>query len=140
MSESHLNFIQPDHFAAPRGYANGVLAQGHQLFVGGQIGWQADQSFASDDFVDQFATALDNVLAVVHKAGGQATDIANMTIFATDLDAYRNAGKALSTVWKERMGRHYPAMALVGVNALVEKRAKVEIQAQAMIQAGPQGD
>jgi len=128
-----LRIIQPEHFAKPRGYANGMLATGAVLYVGGQIGWDADQKFVTDDFCEQFAQALDNVLDIVRAAGGSAEDIAEMTIYATDLDAYRSAAAKLGAAWRERLGRHYPAMALVGVSGLVEKRALVEISAVAHI-------
>jgi enamine deaminase RidA (YjgF/YER057c/UK114 family) len=131
-SES-LEFVQPEGFAAPRGYANGVVARGRTLHVGGQIGWDAQQEFHSEDFAEQFAQALDNVLAVVTAAGGRAQDIASMTIFVTDLDAYRAGAKSLGGIWRERLGKHYPAMALVGVAGLVEPRALVEIQAVAAL-------
>ena len=134
MSDARITFIQPAHFARPRGYANGALTTGGKtLYIGGQIGWQADQTFATDDFVAQFAQALDNVLAVLEAAGGQPTDIADMTVYVTDLDAYRHSGRALGEVWKQRLGRHYPAMALVGVAGLVHPRAQVEIQAVACL-------
>jgi enamine deaminase RidA (YjgF/YER057c/UK114 family) len=135
MSE-HLKFVQPENWAKPRGYANGAVIEGRTLHVGGQIGWNAQQEFETDDFAEQFAQTLDNVLAVVEAAGGVATDIASMTVFVTDLDAYRAAGKALAPIWRERLGKHYPAMALVGVAGLVERRALVEIQAVAALGDG----
>lgn len=133
MSRQHIEFIQPAGFAPPRGYANGVAARGRALYVGGQIGWGPDQTFATDDFVGQFATTLDNVLAVVTAAGGGPEDVVKMTVYVTDLDVYRDAGPGLKEVWRERFGRHYPAMALVGVAGLVEPRAKVEIEAIAVL-------
>ena len=133
----NLEFVQPEGFAAPRGYANGVVSRGRTLHVGGQIGWDAQQEFHSDDFAEQFTQALDNVLAVVEAAGGRPQDIASMTIFVTDLDAYRAAAKALGPIWRERLGKHYPAMALVGVAGLVEARALVEIQALAALGERP---
>jgi enamine deaminase RidA (YjgF/YER057c/UK114 family) len=128
-----LEFVQPEHFARPRGYANGAITRGATVFVGGQIGWNAAQEFESDEFVPQFAQALDNVIAVVEAAGGAASDIASMTVFVTDLDAYRNSAAELGAAWRERLGKHYPAMALVGVAGLVERRALVEIQAVAVL-------
>ncbi len=128
-----LRTVQPTHFARPRGYANGVVAGGETLYVGGQIGWGADQKFTTDVFTEQFAQTLDNVLAVVTAAGGCVSDIAEMTVYVTDLDAYRSGAKELGAIWKERLGRHYPAMALVGVAGLVEPRAQVEISAVAHI-------
>lgn len=121
--------IQPDGWAAPRGYSNGVLASGHALYIAGQIGWGPDQKLVSDQLADQFAQALDNVLAVVRAAAGDPTDIAQMTIYVTDVAAYRAAAPALGAIWRARLGKHFPAMALVGVTELVEPRALVEIQA-----------
>lgn len=121
---------------APRGYANGRLARGGALYVAGQIGMDSTGVFG-EDLVAQFAIALDNVLAVVREVGGTPEDIATMTVFVTDIAAYRAAGKALGPVWRYRLGRHFPAMALVAVTALVEPRALVEIQATAHIEGRP---
>ncbi len=125
--------VQPEHFARPRGYANGMVGRGRLLFVGGQIGWNAEQVFEAETFVEQFAQTLDNVLDVVRAAGGEPSDVADMTIFVTDLNAYRTSAKEIGVVWRERLGKHYPAMALVGVSGLVEPRAMVEIQASAFL-------
>ncbi len=125
--------IQPEGFPRPRGYSNGVLATGRVLTIAGQIGWDATETFHSDELVPQLAQALDNVLAVVRAAGGDASHLSHMTIYVTDLDAYRAAGKALGEAWRARMGRHYPSMALIGVAGLVEPRAKVEIVAVAVL-------
>ncbi len=121
----------------PRGYSNGRIGEGRVLHVAGQIGWDEQGRFVSTDLVTQFGKALDNVLAVVRAAGGTAEDIAAMTVFVTDIEAYRNAGKELGVVWRARLGRHYPAMALVAVTHLVERQAKVEIQATAHLGAAP---
>lgn len=131
----HDRTILPEGFAKPRGYANGMLASGPTIYVGGQIGWEPDCTWASDDFVYQFGRALDNVLAVVRAGGGEVGDIVRLTIYVTDLDAYRASLREIGTLWRERMGRHYPAMALVGVAGLVEHRAKVEIEATAVLGA-----
>ena len=120
---------------APKGYANGRIGEGRTLFVGGQIGWDEAGAFPPGGLVPQFGRALDNVLAVVRAAGGQAEDIASMTVFVTSVEDYRAAQRALGPVWRERMGRHYPAMALVAVTALVEREAVVEIQAIASLAA-----
>ena len=121
---------------APKGYSNGRVGEGQVLYVGGQIGWDEQRAFPPGGLVPQFGRALDNVLAVVWAAGGAPEDIASMTVFVTSIEEYRAAQRALGPVWRERMGRHYPAMALVAVTALVEPEAVVEIQAIATIQRG----
>ena len=134
MTDSRIQFVNPAHFARPRGYANGALVTGgRRLHIAGQIGWHADESFSTDDLTEQFGFALDNVVAVLEAAGGQPTDIAEMTIYVTDLDAYRQNARAIGGQWRERLGKHFPAMALVGVAGLVHPRAKVEIQALAVL-------
>jgi enamine deaminase RidA (YjgF/YER057c/UK114 family) len=131
-----MKIVHPEGFPPARGYSNGVLVEGGRtLHVAGQVGWEPDGSFGSDELVPQFARALDHVIAVVAAAGGRPEDIAAMTIFVTDIAVYRAAGHELGAVWRERMGRHYPAMALVAVSALVEPRARVEIQATAALPA-----
>ncbi len=117
----------------PRGYSNGRIGSGRVLHVGGQIGWTPDGVFVAQDLVGQFAQTLDNVLAVVRAAGGEPTDIASMTVFVTNIPDYRAATRELGTIWRARLGRHYPAMALVGVTELVERSALVEIQAVAYL-------
>lgn len=118
----------------PKGYANGRVGIGNALHVGGQIGWDEHGKFG-DGLVAQFAKTLDNVLAVVRAAGGAPSDIAAMTVYVTDIVGYRDIRKQLGPIWRERMGQHYPAMALVGVAALVEPDAVVEIEAVAYIGA-----
>lgn len=103
------------------------------LHVAGQIGWNTSGAIVSDDLIEQFGQALDNVLAVVRAAGGEPTDVADMTVYVTDLDAYRGAAGELGEVWRARFGKHYPAMALLGVSGLVHPGARVEIQATAHI-------
>ena len=123
--------LQPPGWPRPRGYANGVLVGGRRLHIAGQVGWEADGTFASTELVPQFARALDNVLAVVAAAGGGPRSIVSMTVYVTDMPAYRASVRELGRVWRERLGDHYPAMALVGVSVLVEASARVEIQAVA---------
>lgn len=126
---------------APRGYSNGRLGRGRVLEIGGQIGWTPDGRFpdvpVEERFVAQFAQTLDNVLAVVRAAGGDAPDLASMTVFVTDMASYRAARKPLAAAWRERLGTHYPAMALVAVRELFEPEAVVEIQAVAYIGDAP---
>jgi len=114
---------------APRGYANGMIGGGRTLYVAGQIGWQPDGSWAHDDLAGQFGQALANVVAVVRAAGGDVANIASLTIYVTDIEAYRVGHKAVGAAYRAQLGKHFPAMALVGVTALVEPRALVEIQA-----------
>src|SRR5207245_747941 len=111
--------IQPAHFAKPRGYANGVLSRGRILHVAGQVGWEHDGTFASPDLVVQFARALDHVLDVVRAAGGRPEHLVSMTVYVTDLAAYKRGRSGIGAAWRERLGRHFLAMALVGVAGLV---------------------
>src|ERR1044071_1296215 len=134
-----MSFINPAELAEPRGYSNGVLVEGGRLlFVAGQIGWDSLCRIVSDDFADQFALALENVLAVVRQAGGDQTSIASMRIYVTDKKEYTSQLKNIGQIYRQIMGKHFPAMVLVEVNALVEDLAKVEIEAIACIQAGAQ--
>ena len=135
MSGRSITIVEPPGFAPPKGYANGALVRGAVLFVAGQVGWNAAQVFESDELAAQFAQALDNVLAVVRAAGGAPEDVAKMTIYVTDLDAYRKSTRAIGAAWRARFGKHFPAMALVGVAGLVEPRALCEIEAIAAISA-----
>lgn len=128
-----MKFIQPEGWPPPRGYANGVLADGEVLFVAGQIGWDASGQFSSDDLIAQFDQALANVVAVLTAAGAEPAHVARMTVYVTDLPAYRAGAAGLKPIWRKHFGRHYPAMALVGVAGLVEPRAKVEIEATAVL-------
>lgn len=124
---------------APKGYANGRAGAGSVVHVAGQIGWDPATGGFADGFVAQFGRALDNVIAVVRAAGGTAQDIASMTVYVTDMTAYRTAQRELGAAWRPRLGKHFPAMALVAVAALVEPNAVVEIQAVAHVggAAGP---
>jgi enamine deaminase RidA (YjgF/YER057c/UK114 family) len=126
-----IRVVDVPGFPSPTGYANGIVASGQRLYVAGQIGWDEHKRIVSDDIGQQFAKALDNVLAVVRAAGGQPTDIVRMTIYITDVDGYTAARHTLSQAWRDRFGRYYPAVALVGVARLLEAHAKVEIEATA---------
>jgi enamine deaminase RidA (YjgF/YER057c/UK114 family) len=121
----------------PKGYANGRIGEGRALHVAGQIGWDERGDFGQRGLVEQFGKALDNVLAVVRAANGVPSDIATMTVFVTNIDDYRTQQRALGPLWRERMGHHYPAMALVAVTALVEREAVIEICAVAYIGSTP---
>ena len=129
---SHL-IVQPAGWASPKGYANGVLASGRQLGVGGQIGWNAQCQFDSDDLVDQVRQALCNCLAVVEAAGGRPEHIVRMTWYLVDKKAYVARLKEIGVAYREVMGRNFPAMTAVQVVSLVEDRARVEIEVTAVL-------
>jgi enamine deaminase RidA (YjgF/YER057c/UK114 family) len=120
----------------PKGYANGMITEGRTLHVAGQIGWDEHGQFHSDDLIAQFDQALANVVAVVTAAGAEVTAIASMTVYVTEIETYRARARELGPIWRARLGKHYPAMALVAVVALVEPRAKVEIQVVAALPSG----
>lgn len=130
-----LEILQPPAWPRPKGYANGMAGIGRIAAISGQIGWDSTGTFAQG-LVPQVRQALLNILAVLHEAGGTAEHIARLTWYVTDIRAYRAAGPALGPVWREVMGRHYPAMAVVGVTALVEPEACVEIEALAILPPG----
>lgn len=130
-----LRAVQPEGWPRPRGYSNGMEGRG-VVYVAGQIGWDATETMVSDDFVAQFRQALANVVAVVEAAGGEVKDIARLTIYVTDLDAYRGRIAEVGPAYREVLGKHFPAMALLGVAGLVEPRAKVEIEATAILPEG----
>lgn len=130
-----FKIINPDMLGRPRGYANGVLAEGggRLLFVAGQIAWDERQRIVSDDFAAQFERALANVLAVVAEAGGGPETIARLTVYVTDKREYAARTREIGERWRALMGAHYPAMSLVEVSALLEDGARVEIEATAVL-------
>ncbi len=128
-----MKVLQPAGWAPSLGYANGILAEGRVVFVAGQIGWNARNEFETDDFVGQVRQALENVVAVLAVAGAKPADIARMTWYITDKAEYRAAARELGGVYRAVIGAHYPTMTLVQVAALLEDRAKVEIEATAVI-------
>jgi enamine deaminase RidA (YjgF/YER057c/UK114 family) len=130
-----FTIINPESLGRPRGYANGVLAPegGTLLFIAGQIAWDERQQIVSADFVAQFERALSNVLAVVKEASGTPEQIARLCIYVTDREEYRARQSEIGASWRKLMGRHFPAMSLVEVKALLEADAKVEIEGIAVI-------
>lgn len=128
-----MNFLHPPGWATPKGYANGVAARGTLVFVGGQIGWNGDQQFESDDFIAQTKQALQNVHAVMACAGAGPEHMVRMTWYITDRDEYNARLRELGGVYREVMGKHFPAMTCVEVSRLVEPRAKVEIEVTAVV-------
>jgi len=125
--------LQPPGWAPPRGYANGVVAEGRQIYVAGQIGWDAGQRFASDDFAAQVRQALANVVAVLACAGAKPEHIVRMTWYVTSRDEYNASLAEIGAAYRELIGRNFPAMSVVVVAALLEPRAKVEIEATAVV-------
>ena len=128
-----MKHLQPEGWAPAKGYANGIAARGTQIFVGGQIGWNAQQQFDSDDFIAQTAQALRNIVAVLAEAGAGPEHMVRMTWYITDRVEYNARLKELGTVYREVMGRNFPAMTCVQVAALMEARAKVEIEVTAVL-------
>lgn len=125
--------LQPPGWAEPKGYANGVMARGALIFVGGQIGWNADQQFETDDFIAQTRQALLNIAAVLKAGGAGPEHMARMTWYVVDRVEYVQRLKELGTVYREVMGKNFPAMTCVEVAALVEERAKIEIEVTAVL-------
>jgi enamine deaminase RidA (YjgF/YER057c/UK114 family) len=128
-----MKILQPPAWSRPRGYSNGVAARGTVVFIGGQIGWDGQCRFASDDFALQARQALANIVAILAQAGGRPEHIARMTWYVTDKREYIAAYKSTGEAYREIIGRHFPAMTAFEVSALIEDRAKVEIEATAVI-------
>jgi enamine deaminase RidA (YjgF/YER057c/UK114 family) len=124
--------LHPRHWMRPIGFANGVAAEGRMIFVAGQIGWNAEQQFDSVDFVAQTRQALANVVAVVREAGGGPEHITRLTWYITDKSEYLSRLREVGEAYRGVMGKHFPAMTMVQVTALIEDRAKVEIEASAV--------
>ena len=130
---SDMEVILPPGWPRPKGYANGVSASGRMLFIAGMIGWDAQGVFHSDDFADQVRQALQNVADVLREAGGKPENIVRMTWYVTDKREYLAAGKEIGQAFREIIGSYNAAMTAVEVKALIEDRAKVEIEATAVI-------
>ena len=128
-----FKLLQPPGWAPPKGYANGIAARGRLVFVAGQIGWTSDCVFESDDFVAQTRQALANVVAVLAEGGAGPADVARMTWYVTDKRLYLDRAREVGAVWREIMGRNFPAMTAVEVSALMEDRALIEIEATAVV-------
>ncbi|MBS3650484.1 RidA family protein [Pseudaminobacter sp. 19-2017] len=125
--------LQPEGWAKPAGYANGVMARGRQIYVAGQVGWNPQCQFETDDLVGQVRQTLQNVVDVLKSAGAEPQHITSMTWYFTDRAEYLASLKGIGQAYREVIGRHFPAMAAMQVVALVEERAKVEIQAIAVL-------
>ena len=131
-----MKILQPPGWAKPRGFSNGIAATGRQVFVAGQIGWTGDGKWEARDFAGQFRQTLKNTLAVLAEAGAGPEHIVRMTWYITDKKEYLGAVKEVGAAYRELIGRHYPAMAVVQVVALVEDLAKVEIETTAVLPEG----
>ena len=132
-----FTLINPDSLGLPSGYSNGLLAEagGKLLFIAGQIAWNEKQEIVSGDFVEQFDRALENVIAVLNAAGGQATDIVRLVIYVTSKIEYRERTKEVGERYRKHMGKHFPAIVLVQVAGLLDDAAKVEIEGMAVLPA-----
>lgn len=123
--------IQPEGWAPAKGYANGMLTPSGTLYIGGQIGWTADQQFEAKDFISQMEQALRNIVAVLETAGGKIEDLTRLTWFVVDKQEYLAKQREVGEVYRRVLGKHFPAMTMVVVKALVEDEALVEIEATA---------
>ena len=132
MTKPH-EVLHPRSWKKARGFANGIAAEGRMVFLAGQIGWNAEQQFDSDDFIAQTRQALMNIVLLVQEAGGRPEHITRLTWFVTDKKEYLSRLPELGQAYRDVMGKHFPAMTLVQVAALVEDRAKVEIEATAVV-------
>jgi enamine deaminase RidA (YjgF/YER057c/UK114 family) len=128
-----IEFLQPPGWAPPKGYANGVVARGRQVFVAGQVGWNAAGKFTSDRLAEQVGQALKNIVAVLAEAQARPEHIVRLTWFITSRDDYLAQVKEIGAAYREVLGRHFPVMSVVQVSGLVEAAAKVEIEATAVI-------
>ena len=128
-----MRIVQPEGWPRPRGYANAVVAEGKVLFLSGQVAWDEKEQFHSDDMVEQVRVALKNTLTLLKAGGARPEHVVRMTWYLTNKKEYLARAKEIGAVWRECMGKHYPAMSVVEVTALMEDRAKVEIETTAVI-------
>jgi len=128
-----MKALQPPGWPRPKGYSNGMAARGRIIVTAGVVGWDENERFASSRLADQFAQALRNIIAILACDGAEAHRIARLTCYVTSIDEYLESAKEVGAAWREIIGNHYPAMALVEVVRLVERDAKVEIEATAVV-------
>jgi enamine deaminase RidA (YjgF/YER057c/UK114 family) len=128
-----MKALHPPGWPRPKGYSNGMAARGRMILTAGVVGWDETETFVSSDLAGQFAQALRNVLAVLACDGAGPKNIARLTCYVTSIDEYLASAKEIGASWGEIMGKHYPAMALVEVVRLVERKAKIEIEATAVV-------
>ena len=133
MNKSGTTILLPEGWKAPVGYANGIAAAGTTVFVAGQVGWDAQQVFRSEEIAPQFEQALKNVIAVLAEAGAGPQHICRMTAYCCDKPAYLAARRELGGIWRRLMGKHYPAMSMIFVSDLLDSPGKIELEATAVI-------
>ncbi len=136
MSENNFQFLQPPGWPRAKGYSNGVVASGRTVYVGGMVGWNEKELFETDDFAGQFRQVLKNIVAVLNEADARPEHIVRMTWFIGDKREYLSSLKELGQAYREIIGRHYPAMAVIEVRGFIEDGAKLEIEATAVIPDG----
>ena len=129
----NIKFLLPEGWEQPKGYSQAVMAEGKQIFISGQIGWDETATFQTDDFAEQAGQALRNIVSILAAANAGAEHITRLTWFITDKQEYLASLKSLGQKYREEVGRHFPAMSVVEVKSLMEDRAKVEIEATAVI-------
>ncbi len=133
MSKSSFEIVQPENWVPPKGYANAIVAHGRQVFIAGQVGWNAQAQFESDDFVAQVEQALKNIIEVLAAAGGEPHHLVRLNWYVTDKAEYVARKREIGEVYRRTVGRNFPAMTLLVVAGLLEPRAKVEIEGTAVI-------
>ncbi len=133
MTDSPHQFLQPAGWKPPQGFANGVVARGRTIYLGGLIGWNAQAEFETDDFIEQADQTLASIVTLLAEAGAGPQHLVRLTWYIKDKREYLSRLRELGAVYKKHLGRHYPAMAMVQVADLIEDRAKVEIEATAVV-------
>ena len=128
-----MKTLLPPGWPRPKGYANGISAKGRVIVTAGVVGWDAEERFESENLVSQFRQVLRNILAILAEDGAGPEHIVRMTWYVTDIPEYRFSLREIGAVYRELIGKHFPAMAVVGVTALVEPKAKIEIEAMAVV-------
>jgi len=129
-----MQILQPPEWARPRGFSNGIVVHGGKtVYIAGQVGWLGDGRFAVNTFAGQFRQALENIIAVLAEAGGRPEHLVRMTWYVLDREEYLGALKEVGAAWRELIGKHFPAMTVVGVSALIEPGARLEIEATAVV-------
>jgi len=128
-----MQVLQPPGWARPKGFSNGIAAQGKLVFIAGQVGWDAQQQWRQRGFAGQFRQALENVISVLKEANGGPEHLVRLTWYVIDRDEYLSSVQEVGAAYRELMGKHYPAMAVVQVAGLVEAEARLEIEATAVI-------